>query len=94
MIISYCEYLHNIYFNNTASGARITNNGTSSIDLLNGSSAIGLNVGNVCISNVYSDRSKVPTDGLYVKGTSYLNNKLIIEGTSEGPYLTVNYGAR
>lgn len=84
----------NIYFNNTASGARITNNGTSSIDLLNGSSAIGLNVGNVCISNVYSDRSKVPTDGLYVKGTSYLNNKLIIEGTSEGPYLTVNYGSR
>lgn len=30
----------------------------------------------------------------YVNGTSYFNNRLTIESTSGGPYLTVNYGNR
>ena len=53
-----------------------TINSTSTLGILNGSSAQRINTGGVLASDNYSDQTKVPTNGIYSKGDIYTDGTI------------------
>ena len=56
----------------------IQNTTGNNLSFLNGGTALGINVGKLLVSNSYSDATKVPVDGGYVKG------QLVVDGGISG----------
>lgn len=82
-----------------ATGSTILDSGKidhsgSSFSFLNGSSALPINTNNLLVSNAYVDRSKVPSNGAYIKG-SIITDGILISNTltnRTGQQLVLNAG--
>ncbi len=82
-----------------ATGSTILDSGKidhsgSSFSFLNGSSALPINTNNLLVSNAYADRSKVPSNGAYIKGSVITDGSLMSNTLTNrtGQQLVLNAG--
>lgn len=67
-----------------STGSISKTDGTGYLSFLQGGAALGINIGDLLVSNSYSDRSKIPVNGAYLKGGLDTDN--VIRGATGTAY--------
>ncbi|QGT54250.1 long tail fiber distal subunit [Acinetobacter phage Stupor] len=67
-----------------STGSISKTDGTGYLSFLQGGAALGINIGDLLVSNSYSDRSKIPINGAYLKGGLDADN--VIRGATGTAY--------
>lgn len=67
-----------------STGSISKTDGTGYLSFLQGGAALGINIGDLLVSNSYSDRSKIPVNGAYLKGGLDADN--VIRGATGTGY--------
>lgn len=68
-----------------APSAFLLANSPAVLNILNGSAAQGINIGNLLVSNVYADRQYVPASGAWIKGNLLINGGKQVATTDQIP---------